>query len=242
MDIGIIARRYAKALIEYAVEQKSEDALYQEILMFIKNYQEIKQLPMVLDNPLVSPEQKINVICQAASTQASLVFRKFATLVVYHHRESIMPFIAHSFIGLYRKLKHISIGQLITAVPVADKEADRLEMWMESQAAESTDVILEKKVDPNILGGFIFEIDDYRLVPSNIELSDIKKLEKVKMELAKPRILSMLIWQTYWQPLAKVKFPIILKDKTKMGIYKITNIETNECYIGQAVDIYKRWS
>ena len=84
--------------------------------------------------------------------------------------------------------------------------------------------------------------DDYRLVPSNIELSDIKKLEKVKMELAKPRILSMLIWQTYWQPLAKVKFPIILKDKTKMGIYKITNIETNECYVGQAVDIYKRWS
>ena len=86
------------------------------------------------------------------------------------------------------------------------------------------------------------KIDDYRLVPSNVELSDIKKLEKVKMELAKPRILSMLIWQTYWQPLAKVKFPIILKDKTKMGIYKITNVETNECYIGQAVDIYKRWS
>lgn len=86
------------------------------------------------------------------------------------------------------------------------------------------------------------KIDDYRLVPSNVELSDIKKLEKVKMELAKPRILSMLIWQTYWQPLAKIKFPIILKDKTKMGIYKITNIETNECYIGQAVDIYKRWS
>ena len=86
------------------------------------------------------------------------------------------------------------------------------------------------------------KIDDYRLVPSNVELSDIKKLEKVKMELAKPRILSMLIWQTYWQPLAKIRFPVILKDKTKMGIYKITNIETNECYIGQAVDIYKRWN
>ena len=52
----------------------------------------------------------------------------------------------------------------------------------------------------------------------------------------------MLIWQTYWQPLAKVKFPVILKDKTKMGIYKITNSQTGECYIGQAVDIYKRWN
>lgn len=84
--------------------------------------------------------------------------------------------------------------------------------------------------------------NDYRLIPSDIQLSDIKKLEKVKLELAKPRILSMLIWQTYWQPLAKVKFPVILKDKTKMGIYKITNSQTGECYIGQAVDIYKRWN
>ena len=86
------------------------------------------------------------------------------------------------------------------------------------------------------------KVDDYRLIPSQVDLSDIKKLEKVKMELTKPRILSMLIWQTFWQPIAKVRFPIILKDKTKMGIYKITNIETNECYIGQAVDIYKRWN
>ena len=86
------------------------------------------------------------------------------------------------------------------------------------------------------------KVDDYRLIPSQVDLSDIKKLEKVKMELSKPRILSMLIWQTFWQPIAKVKFPIILKDKTKMGVYKITNIETMECYIGQAVDIYKRWN
>jgi len=52
----------------------------------------------------------------------------------------------------------------------------------------------------------------------------------------------MLIWQTYFQPLAKKQFPVILKDKTKMGIYKITNIKTDESYIGQSVDVYKRWS
>ena len=52
----------------------------------------------------------------------------------------------------------------------------------------------------------------------------------------------MLIWQTYWQPLAKAQFPIILGSSTpKTGIYKITNIVTQECYIGQAVDIDKRW-
>ena len=83
--------------------------------------------------------------------------------------------------------------------------------------------------------------DNYRLIPTQNDLDDIHRLELVKRELHKPRILSMLIWQSFWQPLAKVKFPQILQDKTKCGIYKITNTETDECYIGQSVDIDKRW-
>ena len=84
--------------------------------------------------------------------------------------------------------------------------------------------------------------DNYRLLPSQGDLIDARRLEIVKRELNKPRILSMLIWQTYWQPLAKKQFPLILQAKTKCGIYKITNTVTDECYIGQAVDIYTRWN
>lgn len=83
---------------------------------------------------------------------------------------------------------------------------------------------------------------NYCLLPSSIDLDDIHTLEKIKTTLHHPRILSMLIWQTYWQPIAKKQFPIILQDKTKMGIYKITNLQTDQCYIGQAVDVYKRWN
>ena len=83
--------------------------------------------------------------------------------------------------------------------------------------------------------------DNYRLLPSKTDLQDIHTLEHIKQTLHKPRILSMLIWQTYWQPIAKKQFPLILQEKTKTGIYKITNLSTNQCYIGQAVDIYKRW-
>ena len=83
--------------------------------------------------------------------------------------------------------------------------------------------------------------DNYRLLPSESDLTDSRRLEIVKRELNKPRILSMLIWKTYWQPLAQKQFPLIIQAKTKCGIYKITNIVTDECYIGQSVDIYKRW-
>lgn len=84
--------------------------------------------------------------------------------------------------------------------------------------------------------------DNYRLIPSEADLADSRRLEIVKRELNKPRIICMLIWQTYWQPLAKKQFPLILQAKTKCGIYKITNQITDECYIGQAVDVYKRWN
>ena len=43
-------------------------------------------------------------------------------------------------------------------------------------------------------------------------------------------------------PIAKNKFPKILSStKEVCGIYKITNQKTGECYIGQAVDVRKRW-
>lgn len=82
----------------------------------------------------------------------------------------------------------------------------------------------------------------YCLIPSANDLDDIYKLQRIKKDLHKPRILSMLIWQTYWQPLAKKQFPQILGTAAvKTGIYKITNLKTNDCYIGQSLDIYKRW-
>ena len=186
MDIGVIGKRYAKSLLDYAIEQHAEDQVYKEMLMFRKSYNEIPEVKDVLGNPLLQDQQKVQLICQAASTEASSVFRKFAELVVKNNRESCFVFMAYSYVNMYRKLKHISIGRLITAVPVADKEADRLEKWMEQKAVEvgqATDVILDKKVDPNILGGFIFEIDDYRLdasVASQFELIKKQFIEKNK--------------------------------------------------------------
>ena len=184
MDIGVIAKRYAKALLDFAVEQKSEDIIYKEILNFAATYREVPQLSQVLGNPLLPQQQKVDILCRAvSSTEASEVFKKFAALVVAHRRESFMLFIAHNFVTLYRELKHISIGKLITAVPVAKKEAQRLEKLVESNSSNSVDVILETSVDPDILGGFIFQIDDMRLdasVRQQFELIKKQFIEKNK--------------------------------------------------------------
>ena len=111
---------------------------------------------------------------------------------------------------------------------------DELDKLKATRAAAHEALLKEQEVKENK--------DNYRLLPSQADLADARRLEIVKRELNKPRILSMLIWKTYYQPIAQKQFPTILQAKTKMGIYKITNIITDECYIGQAVDIYKRWN
>ena len=77
-------------------------------------------------------------------------------------------------------------------------------------------------------------------VPTQV-LNDVQVLERIKPKLSQPRILCMLIWSTYFQkPMTTLCNNVLGKD-TVTGIYKITNQETNECYIGQAVDVATRW-
>ena len=81
----------------------------------------------------------------------------------------------------------------------------------------------------------------YCLQVSDIDLKDISVLESMKSKLNNPRILSMLIWQTYFQKPMNTLCANVIGTTIKTGIYKITNQKTKECYIGQAVDIATRW-
>ena len=71
--------------------------------------------------------------------------------------------------------------------------------------------------------------------------SDVEVLERIKPQLANPRVLSMLIWQTYFQKPMTSLCNNILGNEIVCGIYKITNQHTGESYIGQSVDVSKRW-
>lgn len=81
----------------------------------------------------------------------------------------------------------------------------------------------------------------YCLTISQTNLDDIKVLERMKSQLHNPRILSMLIWQTYFQKPMTALCNNVLGTSVVCGIYKITNQSDDMCYIGQSVDLAKRW-
>lgn len=81
----------------------------------------------------------------------------------------------------------------------------------------------------------------YQLGLSKDDISDILKLEQLKSSFHNPTVLSKLIWSQYCQKLTNDLCNRVLGSKTVCGIYKITNTLTEECYIGQSVDVAQRW-
>ena len=183
MDIGVIARRYARALLAYAIEQKAEDTVCDEMQQFAREWRDVPQLAAVLHDPLRAPAEKADVICRAAGLRASDVFRRFAGIVAAHRREAYMLFIAHSYIDLWREHRHIRMARLSTATPIGDKARQRLEQWVEGTTDAGYDIRIETTVDPDLLGGFVFQVDDRRLDASvATQFAKIKKqfIEKNK--------------------------------------------------------------
>ena len=117
------------------------------------------------------------------------------------------------------------------------KEKDKIEEDLEQLKATRAAIIQANIKEKEIEENSIF----YCLTISEIDKADIKMLENIKPQLNKPRVLSMLIWSTFFQKPMTTLCNNIIGTSTVTGIYKITNQVTKECYIGQSVDISKRW-
>ena len=84
-------------------------------------------------------------------------------------------------------------------------------------------------------------LEFYKLKLSSVDLEDIQKLNQIKLTLHNPVILSKLIWTNYFQKQTTEMCNRVLGTGIKCGIYKITNVQTQQCYIGQSKDIATRW-
>ena len=84
------------------------------------------------------------------------------------------------------------------------------------------------------------KINFYKLSISEADLADVKMLQNLKSSFHKPVVLSKLIWTQYFQKQMTQLCDRVFGKKPISGIYKITDLITEECYIGQSVNIQQR--
>lgn len=117
---------------------------------------------------------------------------------------------------------------------------DDIQISIEKERQELQE--LKERHQSIVMSQSVTDRTNHMLKVSDEEVSDIVTLESIKKNLNQPRILSMLIWKTFYQKPYKDLCLELMHGKQTTGIYKITNIQNNKCYIGQAVDIEKRFS
>lgn len=83
--------------------------------------------------------------------------------------------------------------------------------------------------------------DFYRLQLTAIDLDEIKRLREVEPYLREKEPLNKVIWKVYYEKPYTDLIGRVVGAGIHTGIYKITNIENQMCYVGQAVNIADRW-
>lgn len=84
-------------------------------------------------------------------------------------------------------------------------------------------------------------LDFYRLQLDDSALADIDKLKEIMPELHQPEVLGKMIWKTYYEKPYTDLCGRLFLGKPVTGIYKITNLNNEKCYVGQAVNVQDRW-
>ena len=83
--------------------------------------------------------------------------------------------------------------------------------------------------------------DFYKLTIPEEDLDEIKELREVEKHLRNPEPLNKVIWKCYYEKPTTDLIGRVIGSGTHTGIYKITNLTNQMCYVGQAANLAERW-
>lgn len=179
MDNGKISVRYARALLDYANEQHCEAEVYANLTKLTANYsQAIQQFNEVLSNPMVSSNDKMQLLKTAIGEEVHPCLVRFMEFLTEKKRENKIFVIALKYQEMYRKEKHLLRANVTTATELNDRALDKIKGFVEQTFDQEVEMHVD--TDPTLIGGFTLDIEHNRM-----DASIKGQLEKLKTENGK---------------------------------------------------------
>lgn len=170
-----LANRYAKSLIDLAIEKSQLEDVYADMKFLQAACKSSKELVALLQSPIITADKKDKILETITAGKVTAITSSFNKLLVKKGREFELPEIVEAYIEQYNSIKGIHKVKLTTAVEVSE---DLKKSITEKAVKESgvASVELETKVDTALIGGFVLEFNN-NLVDASIarDLRDIKK-------------------------------------------------------------------
>lgn len=154
------ARRYARALQMIARESNMMVPIGEDLARFVEVLDGDAQVHDVLTRPWIKgTDRRAIAVAVAEKARCGKVVRDFVGLVAERGRIDHFP----EIIAAYRAFVDEAMGQaramVRSAVPISD--AEKSELGRRLEAALGKRIILETRMDPSLLGGFVAQVGSY---------------------------------------------------------------------------------
>jgi len=154
-----ISARYAKSLIDLAIEQNKLERVTEDVEYFHQASQ-VRDLHLLLKSPIVNTPAKRKIFDKLFGERFDPLTKAFLDILLRKGRESYLADIAQAFMEQYRVIKEISTVKLTTATEVSAERLEEIKQKIRASGVTFPNVEIHKHVDPAILGGFIIEFGD----------------------------------------------------------------------------------
>lgn len=155
-----VAGRYAKALLELAIEQNKVDSVSGDMAFLAQVSAESRDFEMLIASPIINSDKKI-AIFEKVFEQFETVTLAFVRLITKNGRESMLPAIAESFSAQVKAHKGIVPITLVSAAPLDAATRDKILAKVQSGVKGTLEVT--EKIDESLIGGFIVRMGDMQI-------------------------------------------------------------------------------
>src|SRR5258708_4873203 len=159
-----VARRYARAIFELALERKEPLESWLADLQAVQTSLEDPGVRPTLVSPKLGFERKRELVDRALGNLDPLR-RNFVYLLIERGRIEVLGAVVREFRAMMLEHQGIAEATVTTAVPISDGEADRIGALLGRLVGRK--VIVERHVDPSIIGGVVARVGD-RLINGSV--------------------------------------------------------------------------
>lgn len=154
----LVSKRYASALFEVAFENQQYELVNDELGFVLNCLQDEPKLYQLLEGPLLSSNEKKEVISAIFKKNVSKEVFNFLCIVIDKGRESYIESITEEYKVLADSVKNKVDAVAITAVSM-DKQ-DLLKLQVNLSISSGKNVQLQNQIDPTVIGGVLVKIGD----------------------------------------------------------------------------------
>ncbi|MCB0471905.1 MAG: ATP synthase F1 subunit delta [Flavobacteriaceae bacterium] len=169
------AIRYAKAVLNLALDSKMADKVNADMQLIQTTVEENQELQVLLESPVYKTKVKKDILSKIFDKKITGISLGLIDQLIDNKRLTLLPEVAKQYIIIYDHYKGIEVAKITTAVPLTDELKNKV--LQKVKALKGKEVILENIIDPAILGGFVLKVGDQQF-----DSSIIGKLNNLRRE------------------------------------------------------------